>query len=125
MDRPIRKSSEAPQVVDPEHDGGIWTYGERLKRNRPGAATLSQKQLDPFDTESRKFPSPIPPTPRQDITPALPEPPIELRKRSFGWITTLCLVLLAFLIGGGVGGGVGGALVAKEKSKTWYVNSKS
>ncbi|CAG8957302.1 hypothetical protein HYFRA_00010725 [Hymenoscyphus fraxineus] len=125
MNRPIRKSSEAPQVVDTECEAGIWGYGERLERNRPGAGTLSQKQLDPFDTESSKYLSPILPTPRRDTTPSLPDLPIEKRRMNFGLTTTIFLVSLAFIIGGGVGGGIGGALVAKERSKTCSIQPTS
>ncbi|EPE32124.1 hypothetical protein GLAREA_12206 [Glarea lozoyensis ATCC 20868] len=127
MERPLRKSSEAPEVV--LHSDGdqktIWTYAERLKRS--GHGTLHGKQIDMNDTESTKYP------PTTVGTPSLAPPPspipttlftvdeddrsIAPRRISFGILETIVLVLVAFLIGGGIGGGIGGALFVKEKSR--------
>jgi hypothetical protein len=134
MAQPLRKSSEAPEVVLQGSDyteGGdrrsIVTYAERLKRS--GHGTLYAKQIDENDTESTKYPlspstlpppSPIPTTlftGEDDDRSTIP----RRRGRSFGILEMMVLVLVAFLIGGGIGGGVGGALLAKEKSKQWYV----
>jgi hypothetical protein len=51
-----------------------------------------------------------------NIVPDRVEKP-RARRKTFGLITTIILVLVGFLVGGGVGGGIGGSLVAREKSK--------
>jgi hypothetical protein len=45
------------------------------------------------------------------------EPPHQSR-RVCGLVTTILLLLLAFIIGGGVGGGIGGAIAASNKHKS-------
>jgi hypothetical protein len=132
MERPVvlRKSSEAPEVVVPEVNDQktTWTYAERLKRS--GHGTLYGKQVDLNDTESTKYPpTPQVPPPPSPIPTTLftaddEDKSIAPRRRTFGVLEMIILVLVAFLIGGGIGGGVGGALLVQEKSRQWYVNFK-
>lgn len=119
--RPVRKSSEGPEVVHtvlPDK----YAISERLERARVGRWTQYQKQVDPYQVETRNFPlsPPLPPSPMpslpSNIVPDRVEKP-RARRKTFRLITTIILVVVAFLVGGGVGGGIGGALVAKEKSK--------
>jgi len=123
--RPVRKSSEGPEVVQPILSDK-YAISERLERARIGRWTQYQKQVDPYQVETRNFPlspplPPIPPSPMptlpSNILPDRVEKP-RARRKVFGLITTVILVLAAFLVGGAVGGGIGGALVAKEKSKS-------
>ena len=119
--RPVRKSSEGPEVVHPILSDK-YAISERLERARVGRWTQYQKQVDPYQVETRNFPlsPPLPPSPMpslpSNIVPDRVEKP-RARRKTFGLITTIVLVLVAFLVGGGVGGGIGGSLVAKEKSK--------
>lgn len=73
------------------------------------------------EVETRHYPHPMPTLP-SNIVPDLAEKP-ERRKRAFGLVTTLILVSVAFVFGGGVGGGIGGALLATENSKPRVVTS--
>jgi hypothetical protein len=132
MERQLRKSSDAPEVVlqgsDYPESGdqrSIVTYAERLKRS--GHGTLYGKQIDINDTESTKYPlspstlPPPSPIPTTLFTVEDDDRSIAPQRTSFGILEMVVLVLVAFLIGGAIGGGVGGALLAKEKSKPWYV----
>ncbi|RDL35902.1 uncharacterized protein BP5553_06514 [Venustampulla echinocandica] len=125
LPRPVRRSSEGPEVVDHQPEKHFCRYsdiGERLRRGRVGNGTLSQKQLDPDEVETRSYPSPVlPPFPRlpRNIVPEFVERPRD-RQRTCGLLMTIFLILAAFIIGGGIGGGVGGALVIKEKSRNAF-----
>ncbi|TVY41769.1 hypothetical protein LSUB1_G003739 [Lachnellula subtilissima] len=112
--RPLRKSSEGPEVVQPDYPDK-YAISEKLGNARIARWTQSQKQVDPYRVETRHFPSPMPKLP-SNIVPDRVER-IGTKRKTFGLITTVILVIIAFLIGGGIGGGVGGAMVAKEKSK--------
>lgn len=123
---PVRRSSEGPEVVDHHREKSFCRYGdigEKLKRGRIGHGSLTQKELDPFEVETRTYPSPLlSPFPRlpRNIVPELVERPRD-RRRTCGLFVTIVLIVLAFIIGGGIGGGVGGAMVLKEKSRNAYV----
>jgi hypothetical protein len=110
--RPVRKSSEGPEVVlngeGPEADKYFVPYRERIQK---ATGSQYQKQLDD------RIPTPeFPPPPLTfEPPPHIPEP--YLRRRTCGLVTTFLIAVIAFLIGGGIGGGVGGALVANEQAK--------
>ncbi|KAH8686164.1 hypothetical protein BGZ60DRAFT_559913 [Tricladium varicosporioides] len=126
--RPVRKSSEGPEVVqeylDHKQNGGAFVFdGERFKRQRVGNGTLSQKQIDPDQVETKRWPSPVVPNERRSFVPFLNQGEREedgwrkeRRKTGICWMVVVGLV--AFLVGGGIGGGIGGALVAREKAKS-------
>lgn len=111
---PLRKSSEGPEVVQPDYPDK-YAISEKLSNARLGRWTQSQKQVDPSRVETRNFPSPMPNLP-SNIVPDRVER-IGTKRKTFGLVTTVILVIIAFLLGGGIGGGIGGAMVAKEKSK--------
>lgn len=92
-----------------------YAISERLEKARVGRWTQCQKQVDPYQVETRNFPSPMPSLPSNIV----PERVVERRrrKRTCGVGMTVLLVVVAFLLGGGVGGGVGGSIVAKEKGR--------
>lgn len=143
--QPSRISSEAPEVVPsqpqppqqtaPREDFSngvpVSTYSE-VDIKRSGGGSRHQKQVDTRETETRNYPlsprvydwepTPVTPTPRKlDVCEEEPYKAAERRigrRRTFGLVTTVALVVVAFLLGGGIGGGVGGALLAQEKSKT-------
>lgn len=128
--RPVRVSSEGPEVV-PE---------QRLQTPDKYFVPLSlfpaqQQQIKKEDAPEPEEPD-FPPHPafsptyskyskysQQTRTPVGYNPvpygvsTREGPRKRFGLITTLILVLVAFILGGGVGGGVGGALFAKEKTR--------
>ncbi|TVY46317.1 hypothetical protein LOCC1_G005407 [Lachnellula occidentalis] len=112
--RPLRKSSEGPEVVQPYYPDK-YAVSEKLESARMGRWTQSQKQVDPYRVETRNFPSPMPKLP-SNIVPDRVER-IGRKGKTFGLITTIILVIIAFLVGGGIGGGIGGAMAAKDKSK--------
>lgn len=46
---------------------------------------------------------------------------VAWKARSCGVITTVLLVVIAFLLGGAIGGGIGGGIAAKNQQKSRYV----
>ncbi|TVY93006.1 hypothetical protein LAWI1_G003058 [Lachnellula willkommii] len=112
--RPLRKSSEGPEVVQPDYPDK-YAISEKLGNARMGRWTQCQKQFDPYRVETRNFPSPMPNLPSNIVPDRVGR--IGTKRKTFGLITTVILVIIAFLVGGGIGGGIGGAVVAKERSK--------
>lgn len=138
----VPEQPQPPRQTLPREDFSngvpVSTYGETdIKRNGGilSGGSRHQKQVDIRETETRNYPFPPTPSPRvydwepipttpTPRKPELHEEPSHMgedrrrgRGRKFGLVTTVVLVAVAFLLGGGIGGGVGGALVAQEKSK--------
>lgn len=111
------------EYLDHKQNGSAFVFdGERFKRQRVGNGTLSQKQIDPDQVETKRWPSPVIPSERRSFVPFLKK---ELReddgrrkeRRQIGVRWMIVVGLAAFLVGGGIGGGIGGALVVKEKAR--------
>lgn len=151
MMRPVRKSSEAPEVVPLQTDLFVADAQSKVDSFRRKQGTQYEKQVADvqspgFDARSPRTPgSPTPGYGGAYKTPASVSSPrwtereyqtpgslydlsacnvqvasdLPRRERKVcGLITTLVLVIAAFIIGGGVGGGVGGAFAVKNKNNT-------
>ena len=112
---PVRWSSEAPEVVQSSLRDK-YAVSERFEKARIGRWTQCQKQVDPYQVETRNFPCPMLGLP-SNIIPDRAER-TRTGPKTVGLITTIILVIVSLLVGGGVGGGIGGSMVAKEKSKS-------
>jgi hypothetical protein len=145
MLRPQRISSEAPEVVPQQPDlfaANSQPHVDRFKRKK---GTHYEKQLADHQSPGHDNQSPAPgdgggyetpasvssprgaereyqtPGPLYDLlsyeVEVAAKPPHQGR-RVCGLITTIILVIAAFIVGGGVGGGIGGAIAAKHKDKS-------
>jgi len=138
--RPLRKSSEAPEVVN---DRDLFSPDKYMVseafdgqgRLFPYKANLPY-QPDDRPLEAEVFPSPRtpdfpPPRAYNPLSPQRGHDPLDLppisqvdvqqherrRNGAFGLIGMILLALVAFLVGGALGGGIGGSIVVKEKAK--------
>lgn len=145
MNRPQRISSEAPEVVPQQPDLFVANSPSHVEKFKRKKGTHYEKQLAGYQSPGLDSRSPTPGdgvgyetpasvssprgTEREYQTPGAlydlssyglqvaAEPPYQGR-RVFGLVTTILLVIVAFIIGGGVGGGIGGAIAAKNKDKS-------
>ena len=142
--QPLRKSSEAPEVVPQQPDlyvANSQTHLDRFKRKK---GTHYEKQVADNRSPGLDNRSPTPGDGGGYETPAsvsgprgaereyqTPGPAYDLSsyevqvaeeqkhngRKVCGLVTTIILVIIAFIIGGGIGGGIGGAIAAKNKSR--------
>jgi hypothetical protein len=109
--QPSRISSEAPEVVPGQPENLVYINYEEGRYRR--ASSEDSHYFKPFDERGKK----LVPTPQiiYDQV-SYQEKPVP-RRRTFGLVTTIVFVLVAFIVGGGIGGGVGGALATQEKTR--------
>lgn len=144
--RPVRKSSEAPEVVDHGYFKSPDNY--MVSESLDGQGRLFPYKANlPYTPDNRPleaevFPSPRTPeysTPRayNPLSPQRGHDPLDLppisqvderqheqrRNGAFGLIGMILLALVAFLVGGALGGGIGGSMVVKEKAKVSKLQS--
>jgi hypothetical protein len=114
--QPSRLSSEAPEVVpgQPQVENLVYINYEEGRYKR--ASSEDSHWLKPYDERERESKKLVP-TPQIVYDQISYQGKPVRRRRTFGLVTTIIFVVVAFFIGGGIGGGVGGALAAKEKSR--------
>jgi hypothetical protein len=121
--RPVRISSEGPEVVSDsqyQHDQQspdkyLVPFSERFERE-PTVPVL-QKLPDANQTSPQPQLYSPPPKGYDNLPYMTHDQDHERHDRGFPLLTTILLVLVAFLIGGGIAGGVGGAMVVKKQDK--------
>lgn len=113
--RPVRKSSEGPEVVQSPQlqspDKYLVAFSDRFER----PSTIFQQKLSEEPKQKQQL-TYIPPSghyssPTHDLSEA------RSQARPFGLLSILILSLFTFLVGGGIGGGVGGVIAAKNQDK--------
>jgi len=137
--RPVRKSSEGPEVVNSGHldTPDKYMVSEDFDHGRlfPYKANIPYQPDDrPLEAEvflSPRTPDFPPPRAYDPLSPQRGHDPLDLppisqadvrqheqrRRGAFGLIGMILLALVAFLVGGALGGGIGGSMVVKEKAK--------
>jgi hypothetical protein len=126
---PSRISSEAPEVVpgQPLPEPFVYMNYDEARSKRASSEESEGAELKPWEVREKEMRKLVP-TPQvvydqlseSEVQISYQEKPIP-RRRTFGLLTFVVCILVAFLIGGGIGGGVGGAIAAKEKSKLRFV----
>lgn len=123
--RPVRISSEGPEVVSDSRyqheqhspDKYLVPFSERFDRQ----PTIPVIQTLPDEHQTSPQPQLYSPPPKgYDNLPYMThdqDRERHERDRGFPLLTTILLVLVAFIIGGGIAGGVGGAMVVKRQDK--------
>ncbi|KAG9240733.1 hypothetical protein BJ878DRAFT_273107 [Calycina marina] len=146
MERPLRKSSEAPEVVSsalqtPDKfmvspvggQGELFPYKHIVREpiERAFEGDVFRSPMTPEFPRARTY-NPLSPQHGHD---PLDLPPIshfdeqehcDDRRRN-GAISIIAMIIVgivAFLLGGAVGGGIGGSMVIKEKSKVIQLQSQ-
>jgi hypothetical protein len=124
---PSRISSEAPEVVpgQPLPEPFVYMTYEEARSKR--ASSEGSEDLKPWEVREKEK-GKLVPTP-QVVYDQVSESEVQIsyqekptpRRRTFGLLTFMICVLVAFLIGGGIGGGVGGAIAANKKAKLRFV----
>jgi hypothetical protein len=137
MIRPLRISSEAPEVVPQQPGLPVANSQSDRERSKGSKGTHPEKHSADRYTHCLKGRSPTsghgagydsPERQSQSLGPlhdrssyvaqAIPEPPRRDR-RVFGPVTVNVLVIFAFILGGGLGGGIG-AIAASNKDRSRY-----
>lgn len=115
--RPVRKSSEGPEVVSPGFPSPLQSPDKYLvpfsgSFDRP-STIFQQKHFRDPQAELNLLPS----LPKSCDHLSFTSRERHRRHRPIGTISISLLALFTFLLGGGIGGGVGGALVAKKQAR--------
>jgi hypothetical protein len=126
---PSRISSEAPEVVpgQPLPEPFVYMKYDEARSKRESSEESEGADLKPWEVREKEMRKLVP-TP-QVVYDQLSESEVKIsyqekptpRRRTFGLLTFVLCILVAFLIGGGIGGCIGGAIAAKEKSKLRFV----
>jgi hypothetical protein len=107
---PLRKSSEAPEVVPGSVDSNFL-----LNTRRASLSQVPEYEKPTGDKKRRPFFPP--PIVRYGHTPPIQHSNYPYRKGNSHVLVTVLVAIAAFLVGGGVAGGIGGAYIVKDQSK--------
>jgi hypothetical protein len=124
---PSRISSEAPEVVPGQPLPEPFVYMNYDEARAKRASSEGSEDIKPWEVREKEK-GKLVPTPQvvydqiseSEVQISYQEKPIP-RRRTFGLLPVIVLVLVAFFIGGGIGGGIGGAIAANAKAKLRFV----